>query len=106
VRPFRDDAQQMRQRDQAKDRAGSHDVDLHGIAFQCETVLQGAASCSCRKVILRSAKAFALLHPRASTPGKSVKTDFVYVMEFDGEKIRHMTKIWHAGLAMKELGWI
>jgi predicted ester cyclase len=38
--------------------------------------------------------------------GKSVKTDYVYVMEFDGENIRHMTKIWHAGLAMKELGWI
>lgn len=37
--------------------------------------------------------------------GKSVKTDYVYVMEFDGEKIRHMTKIWHAWLAMKELGW-
>jgi hypothetical protein len=35
-----------------------------------------------------------------------VKTDYVYVMEFEGEKIRHMTKIWHAGLAMKELGWI
>ena len=38
--------------------------------------------------------------------GKSVKTDYVYVMDFDGEKIRHMTKIWHSGLAMKELGWI
>jgi predicted ester cyclase len=38
--------------------------------------------------------------------GKNVKTDYVYVMEFDGEKIRHMTKIWHAGLAMKQLGWI
>ena len=37
--------------------------------------------------------------------GKSVKTDYVYVMEFEGEHIRHMTKIWHAGLAMKELGW-
>ena len=37
--------------------------------------------------------------------GKRVRTDYVYVMEFDGEKIRHMTKIWHAGLAMKELGW-
>ena len=33
-------------------------------------------------------------------------TDYVYVMDFDGEKIRHMTKIWNAGLAMKELGWI
>jgi predicted ester cyclase len=38
--------------------------------------------------------------------GKSVKTDYVYVMDFDGEKIRHMTKIWHSGWAMKELGWM
>jgi len=38
--------------------------------------------------------------------GKTVKTDYVYVMEFEGDKIRHMTKIWHAGLAMKELGWV
>ena len=37
--------------------------------------------------------------------GKTVRTDYVYVMEFDGEKIRHMTKIWNAGLAMKQLGW-
>jgi hypothetical protein len=26
-------------------------------------------------------------------------------MEFAGDKIRHMTKIWNAGWAMKELGW-
>jgi predicted ester cyclase len=38
--------------------------------------------------------------------GKSTKTDYVYVMDFDGDKIRHMTKIWHSGLAMKDLGWI
>ncbi|HZT19756.1 MAG TPA: ester cyclase [Dongiaceae bacterium] len=38
--------------------------------------------------------------------GKSTRTDYVYVMEFDGGKIRHMTKIWHAGLAMKDLGWV
>jgi len=37
--------------------------------------------------------------------GKSTSTDYVYVMQFDGDKISHMTKIWHAGLAMKELGW-
>jgi len=37
--------------------------------------------------------------------GKRVSTDYVYVMEFDGDKIKHMTKIWHAGWAMKELGW-
>jgi len=38
--------------------------------------------------------------------GKSVETDYVYVMDFDGDRIRHMTKIWNAGLAMKALGWI
>ncbi len=38
--------------------------------------------------------------------GKSVRTDYVYVMEFDGGKIRHMTKIWNSGIAMKELGWL
>lgn len=37
--------------------------------------------------------------------GKSTTTDYVYVMEFEGNKIRHMTKIWNAGWAMKELGW-
>jgi predicted ester cyclase len=37
--------------------------------------------------------------------GKSTRTDYAYVMDFDGDKIRHMTKIWHSGLAMKELGW-
>ncbi len=37
--------------------------------------------------------------------GKSVRSDYVYVMEFNGDKIRHMTKIWNAGWAVKELGW-
>ena len=37
--------------------------------------------------------------------GKKTASDYVYVMEFDGDKIRHMTKIWHAGWAMRELGW-
>jgi len=38
--------------------------------------------------------------------GKSVHSDYVYVMYFAGEKIRHMTKIWNAGWAMKAIGWI
>jgi predicted ester cyclase len=37
--------------------------------------------------------------------GKSTRTDYVYVMQFEGNRISHMTKIWHSGLAMKELGW-
>lgn len=38
--------------------------------------------------------------------GKSTNADYVYVMEFDGDKIRHMTKIWNSGHTMKELGWV
>ena len=37
--------------------------------------------------------------------GRRTSTDYVYVMQFEGDKISHMTKIWHAGLALKELGW-
>jgi predicted ester cyclase len=37
--------------------------------------------------------------------GKSTSSDYVYVMEFDGDKIHHMTKIWNAGWALRELGW-
>jgi steroid delta-isomerase-like uncharacterized protein len=37
--------------------------------------------------------------------GRSTSTDYVYVMEFTDGKISHMTKIWNAGLAMKDLGW-
>lgn len=37
--------------------------------------------------------------------GKRVKTDYVYIMDFDGQKIRHMTKVWNSGAAIKELGW-
>ena len=38
--------------------------------------------------------------------GKSTSSDYVYVMDFDADKIRHITKIWHAGLTMKDLGWV
>ena len=37
--------------------------------------------------------------------GRGTSTDYVYVMQFVGDKIVHMTKIWHAGLALKDLGW-
>ena len=38
--------------------------------------------------------------------GKTTKSDYVYVMQFDGGKITHMTKIWNSGFALKELGWV
>jgi hypothetical protein len=37
--------------------------------------------------------------------GKTTHADYVYVMQFEGDKISHMTKIWNAGLTLKELGW-
>jgi hypothetical protein len=42
---------------------------------------------------------------RTSSVEILVRSDYVYCMSFDGDKIRHMTKIWNAGWAMKELGW-
>jgi predicted ester cyclase len=38
--------------------------------------------------------------------GKNTSADYVYVMQFDGAKISHMTKIWNAPWTMKELGWM
>ena len=38
--------------------------------------------------------------------GKATTTDYVYVMTFTGDRISHMTKIWNAPWAMKELGWM
>lgn len=38
--------------------------------------------------------------------GKHVEADYVYVMEFEGDRIRHMTKIWNDGFSLKQLGWM
>jgi len=37
--------------------------------------------------------------------GRSMSSDYVYVMQFEGDKIAHMTKIWNSGLALKAVGW-
>ena len=37
--------------------------------------------------------------------GKKTQTDYVYVMDFAHGKIGHMTKIWNAPWAIRELGW-
>jgi steroid delta-isomerase-like uncharacterized protein len=37
--------------------------------------------------------------------GKSVSSDYVYVMDFEGDKIRHLTKIWNDGWALRQIGW-
>ena len=38
--------------------------------------------------------------------GKAVEADYVYVMDFDGDQIRHLTKIWNDGHSLKQLGWV
>ena len=38
--------------------------------------------------------------------GKRVETDYVYIMKFEGDQIRHMTKIWNDGICLKQLGWM
>jgi predicted ester cyclase len=37
--------------------------------------------------------------------GQRVEADYVYVMEFDGDRIRGMTKIWNDGISLRQLGW-
>ena len=59
-----------------------------------------------------SVTAFAVVHGTQTgeggpvpPTGNTVAADYVYVMQFDGEKIRHMTKIWNDGHTMRQLGW-
>lgn len=37
--------------------------------------------------------------------GKSVAADYVYAMQFEGDRIRHMTKIWNDTVSLQQLGW-
>ena len=35
----------------------------------------------------------------------ALEADYVYVMQFDGDRISHMTKVWNDGVSLKQLGW-
>lgn len=37
--------------------------------------------------------------------GQTARSDYAYVMKFEGGKVMHMTKIWNDGWALKQLGW-
>jgi predicted ester cyclase len=37
--------------------------------------------------------------------GKPLEADYVYVMQFEGLKISHLTKIWNDGISLQQLGW-
>ena len=53
---------------------------------------------------------FRATHTGAGGPvpptGKRVEADYVYVMNFDGDRIRHMTKIWNDVHSLRQLGWM
>jgi len=38
--------------------------------------------------------------------GKQVESDYVYIMEFKGGRISHMTKVWNDAVALKQLAWM
>ncbi len=37
--------------------------------------------------------------------GNKISADYVYHMVFDGDRIKHMTKIWNDAISMQQLGW-
>lgn len=37
--------------------------------------------------------------------GKAAESDYVYAISFSGDKISHITKIWNAPWALRQLGW-
>jgi predicted ester cyclase len=60
----------------------------------------------------RSVAAVAVYHGTHSGPGgpvpptgKRLSADYVYHIEFDGDRVRHMTKIWNDGFSLRQLGW-
>lgn len=60
----------------------------------------------------RSVAAVAVFHGTQTGPGgpvpatgNTVAADYVYHMEFDGSRIRHMTKVWNDGISLQQLGW-
>jgi predicted ester cyclase len=38
--------------------------------------------------------------------GNVVAADYVYAMQFEGDRIQHMTKIWNDTISLRQLGWV
>ena len=60
----------------------------------------------------QSVAAVAVFHGTQTGPGgpvpptgKRLEADYVYHMNFDGGRIRHMTKIWNDTISLQQLGW-
>lgn len=59
-----------------------------------------------------SVAAVAVFHGTQTGPGgpveptgNTVAADYVYHMEFEGDRIKHMTKIWNDTISLQQLGW-
>lgn len=59
-----------------------------------------------------SVAAFAVFHGTQTGPGgpvpptgKKIAADYVYHMVFEGNRIKHMTKIWNDTVSLQQLGW-
>ena len=59
-----------------------------------------------------SVTAVAVFHGTQTGPGgpvpptgNKISADYVYHMVFDGNRIKHMTKIWNDAVSMQQLGW-
>jgi predicted ester cyclase len=56
--------------------------------------------------------AFGVFHGTHTGPGGPVEAtgnkiaaDYVYHMVFEGDRIKHMTKIWNDAISLQQLGW-
>jgi hypothetical protein len=56
--------------------------------------------------------AFAVFHGTQTGPGgpceptgNVIVADYVYIMQFEGDLISHMTKVWNDSISLQQLGW-
>jgi hypothetical protein len=59
-----------------------------------------------------SVAAFAIFHGTQTGPGgpgeptgNAIAADYVYHMNFEGDRIKHMVKIWNDTISLQQLGW-
>jgi predicted ester cyclase len=60
----------------------------------------------------KSVAAYAIFHGTQTGPGgpvpptgNTIAADYVYHIVFDGEHVKHVTKIWNDSISMQQLGW-